>query len=112
VRARTATLGTRLGQRIRELRGALSLTQEELAGRAGISISFLSMIERAERMPYVETLAVLAARQAADMLPELLKVLVDLLDCADQEARAEVGRLLRVYGPRMMEELERRNLRH
>ncbi len=46
MRASAATLGTQLGQRIRELRGALSFTQEELAERAAISVSFLSMIER------------------------------------------------------------------
>jgi len=60
VRASAATLGTQLGQRIRELRGALSFTQEELAERAAISVSFLSMIERAERLPHLKTLAGLA----------------------------------------------------
>lgn len=38
MRATTVTLGTRLGQRIRAPRGALSFTQEELAERAGISV--------------------------------------------------------------------------
>jgi len=60
VRASAATLGTQLGQRIRELRGALAFTQEELARRAGISVSFLSMIERAERLPHLQTLVGLA----------------------------------------------------
>jgi transcriptional regulator with XRE-family HTH domain len=49
-----------LGQRIRELRRILSLTQEELAARAGISVSFLSMMERGDRVPHIETLAKLA----------------------------------------------------
>ncbi len=49
-------LNARIGERVRELRKQLSLTQEELAERAGISVSFLSMIERAERMPHLETL--------------------------------------------------------
>lgn len=49
-----------LGQRIRELRRALTYTQEELAELGGISVSFLSMIERAERVPHVETLVGLA----------------------------------------------------
>src|SRR5262245_34102159 len=53
-------VGQQLGQRIRELRRALSYTQEELAEKADISVSFLSMIERAERVPHVETLVVLA----------------------------------------------------
>ncbi len=51
-------LSLRLGQRIRTLRqsSATRLTQEELASRAGISVSFLSMIERGERAPHIETL--------------------------------------------------------
>jgi transcriptional regulator with XRE-family HTH domain len=49
-----------LGQRVRELRKRVSFTQEELAERSGISVSFLSMIERANRVPHVETLAMLA----------------------------------------------------
>jgi transcriptional regulator with XRE-family HTH domain len=49
-----------LGRRIRELRKQLCCTQEELANRAGISVSFLSMIERGERLPHLETLAQLA----------------------------------------------------
>jgi transcriptional regulator with XRE-family HTH domain len=53
-------VGQQLGQRIRELRRALSYTQEQLAEKANISVSFLSMIERAERVPHVETLAVLS----------------------------------------------------
>jgi transcriptional regulator with XRE-family HTH domain len=36
-------------------------TQEELAQKAGISLSYLSMIERAQRTPYVETLVPIAA---------------------------------------------------
>jgi transcriptional regulator with XRE-family HTH domain len=50
----------RLGQRIRELRKSLQLTQEQLAERASISVSFLSMIERGDRVPHLQTLAMLA----------------------------------------------------
>jgi transcriptional regulator with XRE-family HTH domain len=60
MRASAATLGTQLGQCIRELRVALSYTQEELAEQAGISVSFLSMIERAERSPHLKTLSALS----------------------------------------------------
>jgi transcriptional regulator with XRE-family HTH domain len=52
-----------LGRRIRELRtvhGRRRMTQEDLAERADISVSFLSMIERGERTPHLETLAHLA----------------------------------------------------
>ncbi len=55
-------IGKRLGRRIRELRLARPerWTQEDLAERAHISVSFLSMIERGERVAHVETLAALA----------------------------------------------------
>ena len=51
-----------LGKRIRLLRQASpeNLTQEDLAERADISVSFLSMIERGERAPHIETLAKIA----------------------------------------------------
>jgi transcriptional regulator with XRE-family HTH domain len=55
------TARSQLGQRIRVLRETLSLTQEQLAEKAGISVSYLSMIERAQRTPHVETLVSLAA---------------------------------------------------
>ena len=61
-RSFVSELGKRIGQRIRELRTQRPerWTQEELAERAQISVSFLSMIERGERVAHVETLAALA----------------------------------------------------
>ncbi|MFZ5471989.1 MAG: helix-turn-helix domain-containing protein [Myxococcota bacterium] len=55
-------LGKRLGRRIRELRTQRSerWTQEDLAEHARISVSFLSMIERGERVAHVDTLAAIA----------------------------------------------------
>jgi transcriptional regulator with XRE-family HTH domain len=55
-------IGERLGQRIRDLRTqrAERWTQEQLAQRARISVSFLSMIERGNRVAHVNTLAALA----------------------------------------------------
>jgi transcriptional regulator with XRE-family HTH domain len=55
-------IGKTIGQRIRELRTQRTerWTQEDLAERARISVSFLSMIERGERVAHVETLASLA----------------------------------------------------
>jgi transcriptional regulator with XRE-family HTH domain len=61
MRRRASTVGSQLGQRIRDLRKTLSFTQEELAKKAGIGVSYLSMIERAKRMPHFETLVRLAA---------------------------------------------------
>lgn len=55
-------ISTALGKRIRQLRQSRSerITQEDLAERAEISVSFLSMIERGERAPHIDTLARLA----------------------------------------------------
>jgi len=57
-----ATIAREVGRRIRQLRMSRStrLTQEELSERARISVSFLSMIERGERAPHLETLAAIA----------------------------------------------------
>src|SRR5438105_6535104 len=51
-----------VGRRIRQLRTSRSarMTQEDLSERARISVSFLSMIERGERSPHLETLASIA----------------------------------------------------
>lgn len=52
-----------IGKRIRQLRTqryGVRMTQEELAEHAGISVSFLSMIERGERSAHLATLASLA----------------------------------------------------
>lgn len=56
-------IGKKIGQRIRELRTQRPerWTQEEIAERAQISVSFLSMIERGERVAHVETLASIAS---------------------------------------------------
>jgi DNA-binding XRE family transcriptional regulator len=72
-------IGKLLGQRVRELRTqrAERLTQEELARRAGISVSFLSMIERGERVAHLKTFAALA--DALDVL------LAELFSGVDQE---------------------------
>lgn len=52
-----------VGRQIKVLRTSRfgpRLTQEDLAEQAEISVSFLSMIERGERAPHLETLAKIA----------------------------------------------------
>ena len=49
-----------IGSKIRELREAASLTQEDLAHEAGISTSTLSRIERGNYQPRLDTLGKLA----------------------------------------------------
>jgi transcriptional regulator with XRE-family HTH domain len=57
------TLACQVGERIRQLRlhsRGGKLTQETLAEKADISVSFLSMIERGERSAHMDTLDSLA----------------------------------------------------
>src|SRR5262252_7935170 len=49
-----------LARRIRALRERLGITQEELASRCGISVSFASLLERGQRSPSYETLLQIA----------------------------------------------------
>ncbi len=49
-----------LGLRIRKRRKAMRLTQEELAKKLGLSLSFLGHIERGTRKASVETLVAIA----------------------------------------------------
>ncbi len=49
-----------VGNNVRELRTLAALTQEELAGRAGITATALSRIERDEAEPRPSTLRKLA----------------------------------------------------
>ncbi|NVI99123.1 helix-turn-helix domain-containing protein [Myxococcus sp. AM009] len=93
-----------LARRIRALRERRGLTQEDLAARCGISVSFASLLERGERSPSYETLLQVAA---ALQLPlwELLR-LEDTKDAGVHRleafvqgrglARADVDRLLSV----------------
>ena len=48
-----------LGKRIRSVRRKLSLTQEELAEKTGISASFIGHIERGTRVASLETLVLI-----------------------------------------------------
>jgi transcriptional regulator with XRE-family HTH domain len=55
------TLSRRLGGRIGALRRRSGATQEQLAERAEISVSFLSMIEGGRRLPHLSTVERIAA---------------------------------------------------
>ena len=50
-----------MGARIRLRRQELGYTQAQLAACAGISMSFVGHLERAEKIPSIETLAALSA---------------------------------------------------
>ena len=63
---RHATLRSRLGSRLRELRRSQHLSQEGLAAKAGLSYKFVGEIERATGNPTVDTLAALAEALGVD----------------------------------------------
>ena len=54
-----------MGERLRERRRMLKLSQEELARMTGVSTSFIGHIERAEKIPSLATIVSLCA--ALDM---------------------------------------------
>jgi len=62
-----------VGERIRALRTARKLTQEQLAYRAGVSVGTIARIERGATRPTLETLERLARAldvSVADLLGE------------------------------------------
>jgi len=73
------------GKRLRTLRKARKMSQEELSFRADISAAHLGQIERAEKKPTLETIGKLA--EALDIsLPELFTFETDGVCAeADQE---------------------------
>ena len=78
-------IGKRIGQRIRDLRTQRPerWTQEDLAERAHISVSFLSMIERGERVAHVETLASLSEALGVSLSELFIEPLKETGDMAE-----------------------------
>ena len=64
------SIGTKFGQRVRELREAKHLSQEDLAFRAGVHRTYLGGIERGERNPSLRNIAALA-KALGVKLPDL-----------------------------------------
>jgi len=50
----------KFGKRLRRLRRNMDLTQEDLAERVGVSVTFIGQMERGENAPSFETLEKLA----------------------------------------------------
>lgn len=50
----------KFGQKVREERARLGLSQEELAGRAGVHRTYIGMIERAEKNITLENIEKIA----------------------------------------------------
>jgi transcriptional regulator with XRE-family HTH domain len=62
------TIQYRFGERVRELRRAKNLSQEELAFRAGIHRNYLGGIERGERNPSLKNISAIARALGVDIL--------------------------------------------
>lgn len=67
------TIEKQFGKRIRQLREAQGLSQEELAYRAGVHRTYLGGIERGERNPSLKNIAAIA-RALNIKLPDLLNI--------------------------------------
>lgn len=87
------------GKRLKQLRQLQELTQQELAERAEMSISFLSSIERGLKSPTIETL-----EKLADALGVTLSELLSFDSGAkilEDERQAQVRYLLAEYTKRI-----------
>ena len=67
---RTQSLVYKLGVKIRILRKAAGLTQEQLAEAADVSVNFIGYVERGQRAPSIRTLERIA--QALKVAPKEL----------------------------------------
>jgi len=50
----------KLGQKVKQLRGKLTMTQEDLAFKVGVDRSYMGFIERGEKNPTLSTLMKIA----------------------------------------------------
>lgn len=73
------TIQRQFGERVRELRLARGLSQEELASMAGVHRTYLGSIERAERNPSLKNIAAIA-----EALGVTLSELFSLKDMSQQ----------------------------
>ena len=98
----------KLGERVRQQRVLAKMTQEKLAEKAGISLSFLGHIERGNRKASLET--IVAICNALKVSPNLL--LQDSLD-DDLLGEAQVSpsqrRLLKEISDRISEYITSEN---
>ena len=65
--ARVERLSQRIGRQIRERREGARFSQLALAERANLSLNHISLIERGQRLPRLETLQRVARALGADV---------------------------------------------
>ena len=80
----------KMGIRIKERRNALRLSQEKLGEKTGVTTSYIGQIERAERVPSLETLINIsvALKITVDFL------LQDTIKIADDMYAKKISKLL------------------
>lgn len=85
-----------VGRRIKEARQTKGLTQEQLAERAGVSPTYISVIERGLKSPQLDTFVPVcnALEVSADAL------LMDVVDAAATAQSNEIAELLRDQPPK------------
>ena len=88
---------TSIGRRIRQCRQALGMTQNQLAKLIGVTGSFVGHIERAEKVPSLETVARLSAELGVtmDWLVFGIKQRCDAEPCA---LYADLDAIMKTYG--------------
>ena len=79
------------GKRVRELRNALDVSQEELAHRAGVHYTYLGGIERGERNPSLVNIGRLSAALKVP-LADLFSVFPRVLTPPKRKARKRLDR--------------------
>ena len=86
-----------IGKRVRERREEMDLTQRDLADAIDVSGSFIGYIERAEKVPSLETVALLsqALGVSLDRLVFGINTRCERKDCP---LYGELEALLRTYG--------------
>lgn len=95
-----------IGARIKSLRGGRGLTQEQVAERTGLSVNFVSRIERGLENPTLDTLLGLAKALKVDPLDlftieheddprRLRQLLVRLVNEARDDRPAQAAKILR-----------------
>ncbi len=89
-----------LGNRIKQLRKGLKLTQAQLADKAGLSTNFIALLENGKRSASVDTLF---------RISQVLKVeLKDLFDFPDKKTKSQLAmnNLIEILKSRSAEDIE------
>lgn len=85
--------GKKIGSRMKEKRKAMGVTQQQLARRCNISVSYYSSIESGRNSPSLELLAVIAKQ----LCVSLVYLLDDRVEETEQRVAKEIDRLNELF---------------